>query len=71
MIQEVSHTTLGVVPTLGFPISFYRSPVEVARGAPILGEHTGEVLRELGYSEHAITQLERQSVIRRAASPQG
>ncbi|HEX9581651.1 MAG TPA: CoA transferase [Gemmatimonadales bacterium] len=64
MVQDVPHATLGVVQTLGFPVSLSASPAEVQRGAPILGEHTREVLAELGYTPEAIERLDRESVVR-------
>jgi crotonobetainyl-CoA:carnitine CoA-transferase CaiB-like acyl-CoA transferase len=38
-------------------------PAEYARSAPTLGEHTHEILTELGYSEEAIKQLRDQAVV--------
>jgi len=64
MVQDVPHSTLGVVPTLGFPIALSGTPAGVARGAPILGELTREVMTELGYEEKEITRLQREAVIR-------
>ena len=43
--------------TLGPPVKFSATPGEVKHGAPQLGEHTREVLREYGYSEAEITAL--------------
>src|SRR6266850_4231254 len=48
-IVEVDHPTRGKHLTVGNPIKMSDSPTEVTR-APLLGEHTEEVLRELGYS---------------------
>ncbi|MEX2495566.1 MAG: CoA transferase [Woeseia sp.] len=50
MVTEVRHSTLGQVKTLGLPIRFTETPVAFDRGAPVLGEHTSEVLAELGYT---------------------
>ena len=42
------HPTEGTVTTPGFPYRFSRTPAAVSRPAPLAGEHTAEVLRELG-----------------------
>ena len=51
MVTEVPHSRLGTVKTLGTPIKFSATPTALRRGAPLLGEHTAEVLHELGYSD--------------------
>jgi crotonobetainyl-CoA:carnitine CoA-transferase CaiB-like acyl-CoA transferase len=42
------HPTEGTVTTPGFPYRFSRTPASVSRPAPLAGEHTAELLRELG-----------------------
>jgi crotonobetainyl-CoA:carnitine CoA-transferase CaiB-like acyl-CoA transferase len=64
MVTEVPHTRLGKVRTLGFPVRLTETPAEIRRGAPLLGEHTREVLRELGYDDRTILALEEQGVVR-------
>jgi crotonobetainyl-CoA:carnitine CoA-transferase CaiB-like acyl-CoA transferase len=44
------HPTEGTVTTPGFPYRFSRTPPEVRRPAPLVGEHTQELLTELGVS---------------------
>src|SRR5213083_1286164 len=48
-VVEVDHPTRGRYLTVGNPIKLSDSPCEVAR-SPLLGEHTDEILKELGYS---------------------
>jgi crotonobetainyl-CoA:carnitine CoA-transferase CaiB-like acyl-CoA transferase len=48
MIMEYTHPTVGPVRTTGFPVSFSESEMKIYRSAPLLGEHTEEILRELG-----------------------
>ncbi|MEP6695131.1 MAG: CoA transferase [Chloroflexota bacterium] len=48
VVREVEHTTLGKVRVTGSPVRFSRTPVRVERAGPLLGEHTREILGELG-----------------------
>jgi formyl-CoA transferase len=57
MAVEIAHPTLGRIKTLGSPIKMSATPPVVDRRAPRLGEHTSEVLREAGFSDDEITQL--------------
>jgi crotonobetainyl-CoA:carnitine CoA-transferase CaiB-like acyl-CoA transferase len=60
------HPTEGTVTTPGFPFKLSRSAQAVDRPAPVNGEHSHEVLRELGLSEDRIDRLEKDQVIVRA-----
>ncbi|CAE6756615.1 Formyl-CoA:oxalate CoA-transferase [Paraburkholderia domus] len=55
-IVEVDHPTRGKYLTVGNPIKLSDSPTEVKR-SPLLGEHTDEVMTELGYSPEQISAL--------------
>ena len=57
MVVEVDHSRAGRVKALGNPIKFSATPGEVRRAAPLLGEHTREVLESLGYSAAQIAKL--------------
>jgi len=61
---EYDHPTEGRVKTPGFPIRFSKTPSQVERGAPLVGEHSREILREAGRSEDEITQLIESGVVR-------
>ena len=55
-ITEVQHKERGPYLTVGSPIKFSDMTVEIT-GSPLLGEHTDEVLAELGYSAEGIGKL--------------
>lgn len=57
MVIEVDHPVAGQVQALGLPIKFSHGNGVTRRGAPQYGEHTAEVLKELGYSREDIAAL--------------
>ncbi len=57
MVTEARHSRLGPVKTIGPPVKFSETPGGIARGAPVYGEHTREVLAEIGYGENEIEAL--------------
>jgi crotonobetainyl-CoA:carnitine CoA-transferase CaiB-like acyl-CoA transferase len=57
MIVETTHPTAGQVKAIGLPIKFSDTPGGVRRAAPVLGQHTREVLREHGFSDAEIDQM--------------
>jgi formyl-CoA transferase len=61
-IVEVDHPVRGKYLTVGNPIKLSDSPSEVTR-SPLLGEHTEEVLAQLGYSREDIAELRAEKVI--------
>jgi formyl-CoA transferase len=61
-VVEVDHPTRGKYLTVGNPIKMSDSPSDVKR-SPLLGEHTDEVLAELGYSADQIAALRTDKVI--------
>jgi formyl-CoA transferase len=61
-IVEVEHPARGKYLTVGNPIKMSDSPTVVTR-SPLLGEHTEEVLRQLGYQPEQIADLRAEGVI--------
>lgn len=57
MVVELEHPTLGRMNTVGSPIKMSETPTDVDRRAPLLGEHTDEVLREAGFSDEEIRRV--------------
>jgi crotonobetainyl-CoA:carnitine CoA-transferase CaiB-like acyl-CoA transferase len=65
LIREYDHPEVGRLTLMGVPLTFSASAASDAGPPPVLGEHTDEVLRELGYTDTAIDTLGRDDVIRR------
>jgi formyl-CoA transferase len=57
MIVQVEHPVAGNVSALGCPIKFSGGSGVTSRGAPLYGQHTHEVLAELGFAEPDIERL--------------
>ena len=60
---EYDHPTEGRVTTPGFPYDFSRTPASIERGAPLVGEHSGELLAEAGFSGAEIAALTADGVV--------
>ncbi|MHB8896659.1 MAG: CoA transferase, partial [Candidatus Geothermincolia bacterium] len=58
----VEDDKLGPMRTIGIPFKFSKTPGEIRRSAPSLGEHTDEVLKMLGCSVDEIARLREQGV---------
>jgi formyl-CoA transferase len=57
LVVDVEHPTLGRIKALGSPVKLSATPPDVRRRAPLLGEHTREVLAEAGFDESEIRRL--------------
>jgi len=62
MIVEVEHPVRGRYITAGNPIKLSASPTHITT-APLLGQHNGEILQELGYRAAEIVALQEDGVI--------
>ena len=63
MVVEVEHARVGAVKTIGLPVKFSKTPGKVARGAPLYGQHTREVLAEHGFGKDEIAALIEKSAV--------
>jgi crotonobetainyl-CoA:carnitine CoA-transferase CaiB-like acyl-CoA transferase len=64
MLVETFHPLAGRTRMVSQPARLHASEPVTTRRAPLLGEHTAEVLREWGYEEPAIRMLEAEGVVR-------
>lgn len=63
ILQETEHPVVGRLRQTRPAARFAKTPTEYRRGAPLLGEHTGEILGELGLSRQDIDALQKRGVI--------
>jgi formyl-CoA transferase len=60
---EVSHPQMGPIRMVGSAIGLSDTPPQISMPAPLLGEHTAEILHRLDYSDEAIQELQGQGVV--------
>jgi len=63
-VVPFDHPSLGRINIPGYPIHFSESKAGTRFSAPGIGEHTGEVLGEIGYSSEEIDDLKKQGVVK-------
>ena len=61
--KEIDHPTIGATKLVGSPINMSDTAPRFHRPAPLLGEHTGEILNRLGYGATAIKELHNSGVV--------
>ncbi|WP_257542475.1 CaiB/BaiF CoA-transferase family protein [Sphingobium sp. CFD-1] len=63
IVQTIDHPALGPVEILGQPIKMSRTPPQFRRAPPALGEHTADVLEEIGYTKEEVAALRSGGII--------
>ena len=64
MIMELEHPTQGKVKQLGFAIKLSETPAQFRNFAPTLGQHTEEILQELGYNGKSVKKLRKAGAVK-------
>jgi crotonobetainyl-CoA:carnitine CoA-transferase CaiB-like acyl-CoA transferase len=67
MVLELEHPQAGITHAIGCPIQFSATPTESTAPAPLLGQHTRELLTEFGLSEDEIQTLIDRGVVAQAS----
>jgi len=63
MLQEVEHPTAGPLKILRNPIRYSETPIDGYTAPPTIGQHTDNVLAQLGYKNAEIDALRSKNVI--------
>ena len=63
MIASINHPHAGRVEMFNIPVRLSETPGTIRRPSPTLGQHTEEVLRELGYDDQGIVELREKKVV--------
>ena len=63
MVVEVEYPGVGRIKQLGTPMKFSETPCEIRKPPPSFGEHTEEILKQLGYAEAEILGMRQEGVI--------
>ena len=63
MITEFDHPTLGKIKQPGITVKLSDTPGQIKGPSPQSGQHTEEILKNLGYNEKDIVELRKEGVI--------
>lgn len=67
LVRTVDHPSLGPIRQLGPPVHFSRTPGQTERPPPAHGEHTEEILRDVGLTTAEIDDLAARRIVKRVA----
>ncbi len=61
--KQMHHPKMGPTNLIGSPVNLSDTPVRLLRAAPLLGEHTEEILKRFGYDKDAVEALRARGVV--------
>ena len=64
LVQEFDHPDAGRLRAIGTPVYLSKTPATIRRHAPLMGEHTEEILARIGYGPEEIAKFKAAGVIR-------
>ena len=64
MVHDIDHPKIGAMKTLGLPVKSSGDLTQIRRPAPLHGQHTEEVLREVGYSDSQVRGLLAEGIVK-------
>ncbi len=70
MVVDLVHPQAGATRAIGCPVRFSETPTQALRAAPLLGQHSRELLREYGYADGQIDAFMAAGVIEEPAAPE-
>lgn len=63
MVRVMDQDVIGKLFTTGLPVHFSKTPGDIYKGAPLLGQHSIEILKEAGFGEGVIANLIKEKIV--------
>lgn len=60
---EIDHAKAGTIKTVNIPFTMSETPGEIKRASPLVGEHSFEIMKEVGYSDSEIEKFMSEKVV--------